>query len=64
MIMEIHFREAASIQPVEAIESKVITIDASKKSKSLELTKIMGEMAIDDRGARGDDADLLDLMDS
>ncbi|XP_059165805.1 protein OSCP1-like [Physella acuta] len=56
--------EAASIQPIEAIESKVINIDASKKSKSLELTKIMGEMAVDDRGARGDDSDLLDLMDS
>lgn len=56
---------AASIQLAEAAGSKVVSIDASKKSRSSELTRIMNEMKVDDKGAeRDDDDDLLDLMDS
>ncbi|CAL1547918.1 unnamed protein product [Lymnaea stagnalis] len=54
---------AAPIQPIETSHSQVINIDASKKVKSIELTKIFGEMTVD-VGSKGDDSDLLDLMDS
>ncbi|XP_013087262.2 protein OSCP1-like isoform X1 [Biomphalaria glabrata] len=56
--------EAATIEPVQAIRSQVVNIDASKKTKSVELTKIFGEMTIDDSKSKHDDNDLLDLMDS
>ncbi|XP_005111931.1 protein OSCP1 [Aplysia californica] len=56
--------EAASIQPIETAESKVVNIDASKKKQSSELSKIMGEMTLEDGGADGGDSDLLSLMDS
>lgn len=58
-------RTAASVQPVvETAQSKVVNIDASKKGKSSELAKIMGEMSMGDQGAEGTTLDLLDLMDS
>ena len=57
-------REAATIQPVATVESQVVNIDASKKKQSSELSRIMGEMTMDDGGAGGGDSDLLDLMDS
>ncbi|GFS17505.1 protein OSCP1 [Elysia marginata] len=56
--------EAASIQPIEVAESQVVNIDASKGGKTSELTRIMGEMSVGDKGGGGDDSDLLDLMDS
>nr|KAG5706812.1 hypothetical protein BaRGS_004147 [Batillaria attramentaria] len=53
----------SAIQPIQEAESQVVKIDASKAQKSAELSKIMGEMKVDDAGAQGD-SDLLDLMDS
>lgn len=54
---------ASAIQPIVEAESQVVKIDASKKQKSAELSKIMGELTVDEGGAQGD-SDLLDLMDS
>ncbi|KAK6187781.1 hypothetical protein SNE40_005731 [Patella caerulea] len=57
--------KAAAIRPIETAESQVVKIDASKKSKNAELSRIMGELSVDqedDGGNKGDD--LLDLMDS
>ena len=42
----------------------MVNIDASKGGKTSELARIMGEMSVGDKGAGGDDSDLLDLMDS
>ncbi|CAG5135943.1 unnamed protein product [Candidula unifasciata] len=53
-----------SLQLVEAAEPEVVKIDASKTTKSSELTKIIGEMTLDQTEVGGDDNDLLDLMDS
>ncbi|XP_064629355.1 protein OSCP1-like [Lineus longissimus] len=55
--------EAAATRPtlVEDPGSKVIKIDASKKKRSDELNRIMGELTVDDNGQ--DEDDLLDLMD-
>ncbi|BFZ24996.1 hypothetical protein BsWGS_28035 [Bradybaena similaris] len=55
---------STSLQLIEAAESDVVKIDASKRSKNSELSKIIGEMSLDDVGFGGDDNDLLDLMDS
>ncbi|XP_076445795.1 protein OSCP1-like [Babylonia areolata] len=54
--------QAATIKPIEEEESQVVKIDATKKQRSIELNKIMGELSVDE-GAQGD-SDLLDLMDS
>lgn len=54
---------ASAIQPIVEVESQVVKIDASKKQRSAELNKIMGELTVEDSGAQGD-SDLLDLMDS
>lgn len=54
---------AATIQPIETAQSKMVNIDASKSKRSSELSKIMGEMVVDD-GTGSGEPDLLDLMDS
>lgn len=54
--------EAATMQPMEAVQAKVIKIDASKQVESTELSRIMGELDVGETG--GEDQDLLDLMDS
>lgn len=53
--------EAASMRPVAEAGSHVISIDASKKKQSAELSRIMGELRVDD--SNQDEDDLLDLMD-
>ncbi|XP_071151566.1 protein OSCP1-like, partial [Mytilus edulis] len=54
--------EAALMKPIELAESKVVKIDASKKQKNDELSRIMGELAVNE-GSSNDNDDLLDLMD-
>ncbi|CAH1799648.1 unnamed protein product [Owenia fusiformis] len=56
-------KEAEAMRPPEEEGSKVINIDARKKKQSAELSKIMGEMSVDDSQGRDED-DLLDLMDN
>ncbi|KAH9489142.1 Protein oscp1 [Bulinus truncatus] len=56
--------EAAIVTPIQANKSQVVNIDASKTKKSVELSKIFGEMTIDDGKNKDDNSDLLDLMDS
>ncbi|KAK7107490.1 protein OSCP1-like [Littorina saxatilis] len=55
---------AATIQPIEEAESQVVKIDATKKQRSIELTKILGELSVDEGAGGAGDSDLLDLMDS
>lgn len=63
--LNLFFREAStSLQLLEGTESDVVKIDASKTSKNTELSKIIGEMSLDEFGFGGDGNDLLDLMDS
>lgn len=54
--------EAAIMKPIELSESKVVKIDASKKQKNEELSRIMGELAVNEASSQDND-DLLDLMD-
>lgn len=54
--------QAAAVAMAEA-GSQVINIDASKKSKNAELSRIMGELDVGGSGNQDED-DLLDLMDS
>lgn len=56
--------ESAAImyKPAQVAESQVVKIDASKKQKNEELSRIMKDLTIGDNGATGDE-DLLDLMD-
>ncbi|ESP03137.1 hypothetical protein LOTGIDRAFT_224648 [Lottia gigantea] len=57
--------KAAAIRPIETTESQVVKIDASKKAKNPELSRIMGELSVDNDDRSNDDGDdLLDLMDS
>ncbi|XP_046574652.1 protein OSCP1-like [Haliotis rubra] len=55
--------QAAAIRPIETAESKVVKIDASKKQKNAQLSKIMGELTVEG-GSSSQSDDLLDLMDS
>ncbi|XP_033741244.1 protein OSCP1-like [Pecten maximus] len=52
----------AATKPIEMAESKVVKIDASKKQRGAELSKIMGELNVQESASHDDD--LLDLMDS
>ncbi|KAL5011115.1 hypothetical protein ScPMuIL_013420 [Solemya velum] len=54
---------SSSDTPTDSFKSKVVKIDASKKQKSEELNRIMGELVVQETVGDGAD-DLLDLMDS
>lgn len=56
--------QAAVLRPVETAESQVVKIDASKRQKNEALTRIMGELSVEDDGSAGGGDDLLDLMDN
>ncbi|XP_022104427.1 protein OSCP1-like [Acanthaster planci] len=56
---------AASRPPPDMYDFKVINIDASKRQKSDELTKIMGDLSIPESSGQSNKGDdLLELMDS
>lgn len=65
----LNVRSSAPVVPAEGATYNVINIDASKKSASDELRRIMGDLYVDQKMTSptrntADDDDLLDLMDS
>ncbi|KAL3882260.1 hypothetical protein ACJMK2_028622 [Sinanodonta woodiana] len=58
--------KAAVMQPIDPMvaESQVVKIDATKKKKNEELSRIMGELTVEESRSPSGGDDLLELMDS